>query len=241
MIFKLRTWWLAAREAWRVWRQIGQAQKGANHFADEVVPMRHLEAADRPAVQAHLLALSTEDRYLRFGYHASNEQIRHYVDHLDFERDEIYGIFNRKLALIAMAHLAAGRQPQVLACAEFGVSVLAHARGRGYGGQLFARAVMHARNAGVGLLFIHALSENRVMLQIARKAGAQVDRDGGESEAYLKLPEASMDTRVVELLEDHMADTDYQLKVQAKHFWDFLADVQEVRQGVREGRHRASS
>jgi GNAT superfamily N-acetyltransferase len=220
---------------------VAKGTSAERHVEDEAVPMRHLGAADRPAVHAHLLDLSVEDRYLRFGYHASNAQIRHYVDHLDFDRDEIYGIFNRQLVLIAMAHLAAGRQPQVLACAEFGVSVLAHARGRGYGRLLFERAVLHARNAGVRLLFIHTLSENRAMLKIARKAGAQLHRDGGESEAYLKLPEASMDTHVVELLEDHLAETDYQLKVQAKHFWDFLADVQEVRQNVRAGRHRAGS
>ena len=32
--------------------------------------------------------------------------------------------------------------------AEFGVSVLKAARGRGYGARLFDRAVMHARNEG---------------------------------------------------------------------------------------------
>ena len=46
------------------------------------------------------------DRYLRFGYAATDEQIERYVDGLDFERDEIFGIYNRRLELIAMAHLA---------------------------------------------------------------------------------------------------------------------------------------
>jgi hypothetical protein len=37
---------------------------------------------------------------------------------------------------------------------------------------------MHARNAGVNMVFIHALSENAPMLKIARNAGASVERDG---------------------------------------------------------------
>ena len=38
---------------------------------------------------------------------------------------------------------------------------------------MFERAVIHARNEGVDLLFIHALSENTAMLKIARRAGMQ--------------------------------------------------------------------
>ena len=110
--------------------------------------------------------------------------------------------------------------------------------GRGYGSRLFDRAVMHARNDGVDMMFIHALSENTAMLNIARKAGATIVRDGSESEAYLKLPPADLDSRMTEMVEEQIAQTDYRLKVQAKQFWDMLAKVQEVRQGVRDGRDR---
>jgi hypothetical protein len=99
---------------------------------------------------------------------------------------------------------------------------------------------MHARNEGVNLLFVHALSENAAMLKIARNAGATLERDGSETEAYLRLPPATLDTRVTELVEEQMAQTDYHLKVQARNFWDFLAGVQEVRQGVREARSKSA-
>ena len=138
-----------------------------------------------------------------------------------------------------MAHLAFAPDPALLSCAEFGVSVLKKARGRGYGSRLFERAVMHARNEGVDMLFIHALSENTAMLRIARKAGATLERAGSETDAYLRLPPATLDSRMSEMVEQQLALTDYRLKVQAKNFWDFLAGVQEVRQGVRAGRHKA--
>lgn len=205
-----------------------------------VVPIRSLGPGHRDRIERHLLALDEHDRYLRFGYAANDEQIRRYVHGLDFDRDEIFGIYNRRLELVAMAHLAFSTDPASLSCAEFGVSVLKKARGRGYGSRLFERAVMHARNEGVDMLFIHALSENTAMLRIARNAGAILERAGSETDAHLRLPPATLDTRVSELVEQQLALTDYRLKKQAKSFWDFLAGVQEVRQGVREARHKSA-
>ncbi|MBX9835241.1 MAG: GNAT family N-acetyltransferase, partial [Burkholderiaceae bacterium] len=71
-----------------------------------VVPIRSLGPAYRERIATHLLALDDADRYLRFGYKASDEQIGRYVADLNFERDEIFGIYNRHLELVAMAHVA---------------------------------------------------------------------------------------------------------------------------------------
>lgn len=203
--------------------------------------IRELGPRHRERIAQHLLALNERDRYLRFGYLATDEQIRRYVDGLDFERDNIFGIHDRRLQLVAMAHLSYSVDRQLAACAEFGVSVLPIARGRGYGQRLFERAVRHARNEGVALMFIHALSENTPMLRIARKAGATVEKDGSEARAYLRLPPATLDSRLGEMLEEQLAETDYRLKRQARQFWDFLSGLQEVRRGVQEGRHKSSS
>ncbi len=204
-----------------------------------LVPIRSIGPSERDRVVTHLLALDDRDRYLRFGYAATDEHIRRYVTGLDFDRDEVFGIYNRNLELIAMAHLAFSVDPQCASCAEFGVSVLGKARGRGYGGHLFDRAAMHARNQGVTMIFIHALTENTAMLKIARNAGASVERDGSESEAYLMLPAATLDTRMSEMVEHQFAEADYTLKAQAQRFRNFLAGLQEVRAGVREARHRS--
>lgn len=224
------------------WRPPGLAsfQKGMLNGKRTVVPIRSLSAAHAGRITAHLLALSPADRYLRFGYAANDEQISHYARGLDFSRDEIFGIYNRRLELIAVAHLAFSSDPQLHNCAEFGVSVLAKARGRGYGARLFDRAVMHSRNNGVEVIFIHALSENTAMLNIVRKAGAKIERDGSESEAYLKLLPADLDSRMAEIFDEQIADTDYRLKVQAKQFRDVLEIMQDVRRGIRASRERTS-
>ena len=219
---------------------LGQTADDSVHKPLWMVPIRSIGPGERVRITQHLLALPEHDRYLRFGYAANDEQITRYVDTLKFERDEIFGIYNRKLTLIAMAHLAFSAEAASRDCAEFGVSVLPTVRGRGYGSRLFERAVMHARNEGVHMMFIHALSENTAMLKIARKAGATVERDGSESEAFLKLPDATLDTRLHELVEEQFARTDYRLKVQAKHWRAFISDLQDVRQGIRDGRHQSA-
>ena len=194
-----------------------------------IVPIRSLGERHRERIALHLLTLDSADRYLRFGYSASDEQIRRYVLGLNFDRDEIFGVFNRKLDLVAMAHLAhIGQDASQCfdSCAEFGVSVLKDSRALGLGSALFDRAAMHARNDGVQLMFIHALSENHVMLKIARKAGAVVEQISSESEAYLRLMPGTMDSRLAELVEEQVAQVDYLLKARAKQFWEFWADLQ---------------
>ena len=186
--------------------------------APVVVPIRSLGENHRERIRAHLIALDDHDRYLRFGYAAGDEQIGRYVESLDFKRDEIFGVYNRKLELIAMAHLAYPPDKVHGCSAEFGVSVCKTARGRGYGARLFDRAAMHARNDGINQMFIHALSENTAMLKIARRAGAIVQRDGSESAAHLLLPAATLDSRISEIVHEQIAQADYQLKSHAKKF-----------------------
>jgi GNAT superfamily N-acetyltransferase len=187
------------------------------------VPIRGLHTRHRDRIARHLLDLSERDRYLRFGYPASDERIEQYVRDLDFERDEIFGIFNRRLELVAMVHLAYA-EGEVLTgvsgdhqlMAEFAVSVSRSARGRGYGARLFAHAEMHARNRHVTRLFIHALSENTPMLRIAKRAGATVVRDGGESEAWLQLQPDTFASHMEQMISSQAAEINYGIKRQGR-------------------------
>jgi GNAT superfamily N-acetyltransferase len=199
------------------------------------IPIRSLGPRHRERIAAHLLSLAESDRYLRFGYAATDAQLSKYVDMLDFEQDEVFGIFNRKLELIAMAHLAHSMANQVEGrppMSEFGVSVLPQYRGRGFGARLFEHAMLHARNRGVQTLFIHALSENVAMLKIARNAGATVERSGSESEAWLRLPPDTLASHVDELVEHQAAELDYRLKVHARKVSTLLDVLAEVKTSV---------
>ena len=189
------------------------------------VPIRSLGPRHRGRILAHLLALEERARYLRFGFPASDSQLSGYVDRIDFDRDEVFGVFNRRLDLIAMAHLAHPESSSVSdgrSMSEFGVSVLARARRRGFGQRLFEHAMLHARNRGVRAMFIHALSENAPMLKIARDAGATVHREGSESEAWLELPPGSFASQIDEMLGTQAAEIDYRIKEHARHVGELM-------------------
>lgn len=197
------------------------------------VPVRKLSARHRQRIVDHLTALDERDRYLRFGFVASDEQVRQYAERINFERDEAFGVFDRRLSIAAMAHLAfldpVDGQPL---SAEFGVSVSERLRGKGIGTRLFEHAMVHARNRGVDTLLIHALSENTPMLKIARHAGARVERSGGDSDAWVKLPPVDLASRLEELVEGGAAEIDYSLKRQARQFDGLLHSLVEVSAGL---------
>lgn len=171
------------------------------HLPEGWVPIRDLHARHRHRILDHLLHLDERDRYLRFGSNVNQDQLAKYVASIDFKRDEVFGIFNRKLQLVAVAHLAAlpvGNSPagKDVVAMEFGVSVLPSARGRGLGQILFEHAIMHARNHHAGALVIHALTENKPMLRIAVRAGAELKTDGLDSDAWLMLPKDHLGTHI---------------------------------------------
>lgn len=193
------------------------------------VSIRALGPNHRERLRKHLLALESGDRFLRFGYAATDQQISVYVDRLDFINDAVFGVFNRRLHIVAMAHLAICKSGDARPVADFGVSVAPSLRGHGIGGRLYERAALHARNEGVEVLQIQALAENGAMLAIVRKRGATVHRHGSESEAYLKLPRPDLESRLRALAGEYWAGLQYSFVAQNRVWSEMLKVFQTVR------------
>jgi len=170
---------------------------------------RELTRLERPKLAAHFLALNAEDRRLRFGLPISDASVADYVERIDFGRDVVFGVFDDELNLAGAAHLARAEDH-----AELGVSVLPAHRGRGIGAALLERAHTHARNWGIGMLFMHCLSENAAMMHLARKQGMQIAAASGEADAHLELAPASAASFAKALLAERVGLFDYALKSQ---------------------------
>ena len=123
----------------------------------------------RAALVAHFLALSNEDRRLRFGSTLSCESIAAYVEEIDFDSSAVFAAHDDSLALIGVAHVAFAEE-----FAELGLSVLPAHRGHGVGGALFHRAAVHVRNRSTPRLFMHCLQENVPIMRIARRFGMNI-------------------------------------------------------------------
>lgn len=193
------------------------------------VPIRSLARRHRKRIARHLLALTPSDRYLRFGHAIGDGQVTKYAMSLDFERDEVFGVFNRRLDLIALAHLAypRPRSRDWQDTAEFGVSVLDRYRGRGLGSRLFQLCCLHARNRNMRYLLIHALAENEAMLRIAERAGAWPESvEAGSVTSRLHLPDDTWLSHVEEAVETRLGEWDFRFKHQAKQVRDLVETVQ---------------
>lgn len=182
------------------------------------IPVKQLDRSHREAMLAHLCGLPAEDRRLRFGVPLGDAAVAGYVARIDFERDAVFGVFNDDLSLAGIAHVAMGP-----AAAEFGVSVLPEARGRGIGSALFARANMFARTHLVRAMFMHCLLENRTMMHIARKSGMRIVAESGEADAWLELPPAGFATIAGEMLAERVGLFDFAMKRQAESARRFAA------------------
>lgn len=170
---------------------------------------RELTRLERPKLAAHFLALDAEDRRLRFGLPISDAVVTDYVGRIDFARDAVFGVFDDELNLAGAAHLARAEDH-----AELGVSVLPAHRGRGVGAALLERAHTHARNWGIGALFMHCLTENAAMMHLARKQGMRIAAASGEADAHLELAPASAASFAKALLAERVGLFDYALKSQ---------------------------
>ena len=186
------------------------------------IPIRTLGARHRKQVCAHLLVLDEDDRQRRFGHTVSDERLRAYAAKLDFEHDQVFGTFDRRLRLVALGHLALGQVAQTSSPAtggsaghgELGLSVLASARGRGLGTRLFEHAVVHARNRGVHTLHIQLARDNTPMLAIVQRAGARIEIVGNEALAVLPLAGETLGSQIGEMLGERAAALDFRLKLQ---------------------------
>jgi GNAT superfamily N-acetyltransferase len=185
------------------------------------VRVKELSERDRRRMLMHFLALGDSDRLLRFGSTLPDELITRYVQKLDFVRDTVFGVYDSALRLIGVGHLAFAPRDALPTgadatnkerVAEFGLSVSDSARKMGIGTKLFERAAIHCRNADVDTLYMHCLSSNRTMIRIARKAGMQIRRSYGESDAYLKLLPANPSSVMLEAVQEQVAQLDYAYK-----------------------------
>ncbi|MFL9924268.1 GNAT family N-acetyltransferase [Herbaspirillum lusitanum] len=198
-----------------------------------LILVKELSPRARRHMLRHFLALEEKDRLLRFGTKLSDEMVTRYVENIDFARDTVFGVYDRKLRLLGVGHLAfAPREKTRISgatikpvVAEFGVSVAAAARGMGVGSKLFERGAMRCRNVDVDTLYMHCLSSNKVMLHIAKKAGMEIQRDYGEADAYLKIQPASSVSVFQEAMEEQVAMLDYIVKANMRALFKWIASL----------------
>ena len=139
--------------------------------------IRKLWAADVPAFRDHLLRLDPATRRNRFGMAAGDEFITRYAES-SFTLDTlIHGVFvdGRLVAVGELRMLGTSRID-----AEAAFSVETEYQGRGFGSRLMKSVVLAARNRRVRRVYMNCLASNSHMQHLARRAGAELEYEGGD-------------------------------------------------------------
>ena len=162
-----------------------------NMTSDSVLvqtPQRHFRRLwwyERGLFARHLLRLTRDDRYLRFGGHMSDSALAAYAQGSDWPRHVLLGAFvDGELRGVGECRFLERAWP---AEAELAFSVEAPWQGQGLGTELFRRLLTFARNRGVQRVYVTTLRENAPMRRIARRFGMVMARAEDELEGRLEL------------------------------------------------------
>ncbi len=139
--------------------------------------IRKLWAADVPAFRDHLLRLDPATRRNRFGMAAGDAFITRYAE-TSFTLDTlIHGVFVDG-SLVGVGELRMLGTSRTEAEAAFSVES-AH-QGHGFGSRLMNSVVLAARNRRIRRVYMNCLASNSHMQHLARRAGAELEYEGGD-------------------------------------------------------------
>ncbi len=134
---------------------------------------------------SHFLALTANDRYLRFGWVLSDWDIITYVETLLNSTGNVFIVVEPAPDISGVLHL------EFHECgADLGLSVSAWARRQGIGSLLLERAALLASARGVRTLFARSLNHNAALRRLALHASMQVACAPSPHSMQLELPGA---------------------------------------------------
>lgn len=161
---------------------------------------RKLTYLDLPAVEAHLLRLSPEDRQQRFSASLSDAAVANYCHRLNLFDNLLLGAFVDG-ELRGLAQLGFGSPPWS-GEAELAVSVDRDWQHRGIGGELARRCVIVASNRGLRAIEMICMIENGPMRRIALKLDGKLIFIDSQAESRVELPPLNGLSLLAEMLSD---------------------------------------
>jgi RimJ/RimL family protein N-acetyltransferase len=189
-----------------------------------MIPRKIATEEDANRLYDHFLEdIVGHDRYLRFGYAASDDSVHDYLD-------KAFDEFGFKNMWFIVEHENAGvvGSVHVSFCpltkdgnytAEMGFTVAPEFRGKGLGQELFIRGSTWAMSKGAKTLYTQCLSENQVMQHIAKKNGMTVVTiTQGEKEATIQATKGKIQSYFDDKYFDNLAFVDSAVSLQQQIF-----------------------
>ena len=156
-----------------------------------------------------------EDRRLRFGFQIPEPSIKEYIDNsikYDYGYYSMWFVVDDGDEIVATCHVSLNPDT---ATAEMGCTVSPKYRNQKVGQELFNRGITWARMAGAEHVFMHCLSENKIIQHIAKKGGMTVVTvDPTEKESTIKVKQNRFEAGFKDYVMDTIAVYDMSIRQQ---------------------------
>lgn len=187
-----------------------------------MIPRKVMYELDKGKLIDHFLVDIVEhDRYLRFGYRASNDNVTDYVERSlkEFGDTNMWFVIEKDNKFVGTVHVSMNEK----GVAEMGFTVSPDHRGQGFGQELFIRGSTWAMMKGATTLYTTCLSENKVMQHIAKKNGMTVVTvDATEKEATIQATKGSIRAFYDDRMFDNLAFVDMAITKQYNIYKTFM-------------------
>jgi len=158
---------------------------------------------------SHFLALTARDRFLRFGWVLSDDDVVSYAQSLMHSIETVLVVVEPPPEICGVLHLdVTGR------CADLGLSVSGWARGKGIGTLLLERTRRLASARGVTTLFVRNLNHMPALMRLAHRVGMNVICAPRAGTNRLELPAGSDGATRHDALSADVTLADYDLRFQ---------------------------
>ena len=185
---------------------------------------RKLSHLDKQKLIDHFMNdIVGEDRRLRFGFQIPETSIKEYIDNsikYDYGYCSMWFVVDDGDRIVATCHVSLHPDTKT---AEMGCTVSPEFRNQKVGQELFNRGVTWARMAGAEHVFMHCLSENKVIQHIAKKGGMTVVTiDPSEKESTIQVRKNQLVAGFEDAVMESMAVYDMTIRTQKWFFEKFL-------------------
>ena len=192
-----------------------------------MIPRKIMYESDEGKLYYHFLNdIVGHDRYLRFGYAASDDNINDYLEKAfdEFGFKNMWFIVEKDNKVIGSVHVSfCPLTKDGNYTAEMGFTVSPEHRGEGIGQELFIRGSTWAMMRGAKTLYTQCLSENKIMQHIAKKNGMTVVTiSQGEKEATIQATKSKMQSYFDDKFFDNLAFVDQAITKQQSIYKSFI-------------------
>lgn len=188
--------------------------------------LKRLTNIHKQEVLNHFLRLDSQSRASRFFCSTSDENMKIYVDKIDF-KNGIFGIFNENLDIIGLGECVFFKQNNKMT-AEVAFTVEKKYQGNGLGNKLMKRVVQYANSRNVHELHMYCIKTNQAILHLAKKYQLVPQYDGTEISGVVKTPDIlPFFSTINEQFEDNVATFELAMNFQNKIIKEQMEKLQQ--------------